>query len=479
MHKIAFRNFWLLGLSVLICIVLFTALLLAQLYQYTVDDQFESLTDDASNISSLAYVWEVAPYKMDTTALLNALVSQAKRDNTHIMIVDGSGTVQLYANANNNGLLGGEIAPEIMEKVRSGAVHREVGNLGGYFGHALISVVLPVRDAAGNFRVAVAVSTTRDAIFTVFALFLRGVLMITVFVVMFGTALLYYITQKTTRPLKEMSAASKRIARGDYTVRVNTSGADEISDLAVSFNHMAESMEKLEKLRSEFIANVSHELKTPMTSIGGFVDGILDGTIPAEQTSHYLGIVSEETHRLSRMVTKLLLATRLQAGMQDLNIVTLDICGLIGGAVINAEQAADERGIQVEIDLPQERVFVRGDGDALKQVVTNLFDNAVKYGNTGGTVRVSLERQGDKVLVHVFNTGTGVEQEHLPYVFDRFYKVDRSRGMDKDSTGLGLYITKSILKNLGQEIWAESEYGAWIRFTFTLDAADPPENCRN
>ena len=255
----------------------------------------------------------------------------------------------------------------------------------------------------------------------------------------------------------------------DKTYEIRVVVADRKNALLIARD--VTEQEKLDAMRRDFVANVSHELKTPMTTIGGFIDGITDGTIPPDKAPHYLEIVSAEVHRLSRLVSKLLLATRLQSGMQDLNITNVDISSVVSSVVINAEQAIEDKHLDVDIDLPDARCFVRGDEDALTQVVTNLIDNAVKYGNEGGKISVTVSERNDKVLVSVFNTGKGIAKEQLPFIFDRFYKADRSRGMDKSSTGLGLYIVKSILNNLHQEIVAESEYGHWVRFTFTLEPA--------
>ncbi len=469
MSKIATRNFLITAMTILICITIFCCLLLVQLYQYSVNDKFHNLESDGYSLTSLAYTWKSTPYRVATTTLRSTLSSQASLNNTRIMITDAVGNIEMYADPYETGLDGGTLSEGLMAAIRSTDVFKEIGTLSGYFQHHLLSVALPITDAGGNFRGAVIVSAPTSSITQIFQNFMRGVLIITLFVMLLAAALIYFVSQKSTRPLKDMAAASKSFAMGNFKARVAVTGNDEISDLARSFNFMAESMEKLEKLRSEFIANVSHELKTPMTTIGGFIDGITDGTIPPDKAPHYLEIVSAEIHRLSRLVSKLLLATRLQSGMQDLNITNVDISSIVSSVIINAEQAIEDKRLDVDIDLPDARCFVRGDEDALTQVVTNLIDNAVKYGNEGGKISVTVSERNDKVFVSVFNTGKGIAKEQLAFIFDRFYKADRSRGMDKSSTGLGLYIVKSILNNLHQEIVAESEYGRWVRFTFTLE----------
>lgn len=471
MGKIAIRNFLITALTIVICMVVFSSLLLVQLYQYSVDEKFNNLETDGYALAELAYVWKTAPYRVDTTSLVNTLAVQAERNDTRLMIVGSRGEVEMYADSYEHGLNGGRLDAAVMERIRENAVYKEVGTLSGYYRHRLLSVALPIVDDAGLFRGAVIISTPTSAIMQLFANFLRGVFAISLFVLLLAAALIYFVSQRFTRPIKDMAAAARSFSRGDFSARVRVSGHDEVADLARSFNSMADSLGQLEQLRSEFIANVSHELKTPMTTIGGFVDGIIDGTIPKDREDYYLGIVSAEIQRLSRLVQKLLLATRLQSGMQDLNITTVDISSIVTSAALGAEQAIEEKRLDVDIDLPESRLLVRADADAITQVVTNLIDNAVKYSDEGGRISVSITERSGRVFVSVFNTGRGISKEQLPYIFDRFYKTDRSRGMDKASTGLGLYIVKSILNNLGQEIVAESEYGKWARFTFTLEPA--------
>lgn len=469
MSKIALRNFLITALTILICIMVFSSLLLIQLYRYSINEKFDSLERDGRGVSYFAIIWMTEPYKLDTEAFKSVLKSQAKVNNTRIMVTNARGNIDMFADSYQDGTNGGVISEEIINKLKKDGSYREIGTFGGFFKNRIASVALPILDAAGNLRGSVIISTPISSITQAFSGFLQGIVLITVFILAFSSAMIFFISRKFTKPLKDMAAAARSFAMGDFSARVAVNGNDEIADLAKSFNYMAESMEKLEKLRSEFISNVSHELKTPMTTIGGFVDGILDGTIPGAKMEHYLKIVSDEVHRLSRLVSKLLLATKLQSGTQEPNITSVDICSIISITVVGAEQSIEAKQMSVDVNIPQNRLFITGDADALKQVMTNLLDNAIKYGDEGGHISITLAKRNDIAYVTVFNTGMGISPEDLPHVFDRFYKADRSRGMDKASTGLGLYIVKSILKNLNQEIFVESEYGKWIRFTFTLE----------
>lgn len=282
----------------------------------------------------------------------------------------------------------------------------------------------------------------------------------------------YLISRRITNPLAKMSDAAKAFAGGDFSVRVPIIGQDEIGEFAKVFNEMADSLERIEKTRNDFIASVSHDLRSPMTSITGFIDGMLNGVIPPEKHEHYLGVVLEETKRLSRLVTTLLDISRIQAGERKFVMTHFDICELARQILFSCESRIVKKNLDVVFELDDERMYVSADPDAIYQALYNLADNAVKFSCDGGKLVLSVTEQEDKILVSVYNEGEGISEEDLCYVFDRFYKADKSRGMDKSGTGLGLYITKKIIEAHKESLTVESEYGRFCRFSFTLAKGD-------
>jgi signal transduction histidine kinase len=278
----------------------------------------------------------------------------------------------------------------------------------------------------------------------------------------------YILSDRLVRPLRQMSAAMRRYAAGDFSARVQTKGKDEVAQLAESLNAMAVSLSAEEETHRSFVANVSHELKTPMTSIAGFVDGILDGTIPPERQAHYLRIVSDETKRLSRLVTAMLNLSRIDAGKLAVNATSFDLCEAVVGALLSLEQPITDRKLSVEglEDCP--RMPVCTDRDLLGQVVYNLLENAAKFSNEGGLIRITLRHADNRVYCTVWNSGDGIPAPELPHVFERFYKTDKSRGLDKNGLGLGLYLTHNIVRLLGGEITVRSAEGRWCAFEFWL-----------
>ena len=281
-----------------------------------------------------------------------------------------------------------------------------------------------------------------------------------------------FLSRSLVRPLGQMADVARRFGYGETKLRVSQTKGNtrEVNDLALAFNTMADSLEQSEQRRQEFIANVSHELKTPMTTIGGYVDGILDGTIPKETEKHYLQIVSSEVRRLSRLVRSMLDLSRIQAqGIDESRKTRFDLGEAMSDVLITFEQKINARGLQVNVDMPEKPVWTKADRDAITQVIYNLLDNAIKFCPVGGSLGLSLEQDGQKARLHVRNTGPTIPPEELPLVFERFHKADKARSADREGWGLGLYIAKTIVGAHGGEIGATSENGV-TDFSFTLPA---------
>ena len=279
-----------------------------------------------------------------------------------------------------------------------------------------------------------------------------------------------FLSRMQVRPLGQMADAARRFGRGELGVRVEESpkNTSEINDLARAFNTMVDSLESSERRRQEFVANVLHELKTPMTTIGGYIDGMLDGTIPPEKQQHYMQIVSGEVRRLSRLVRNMLDISRLQAmGVEESRMTRFDLGELMSDVIITFEQKINGKGLNVDVELPDRPVWVKAERDGITQVVYNLLDNAIKFCPQGGKLGLFLALEGGKAKVTVQNSGPTIDPNELPLLFDRFHKADKSRSADREGWGLGLYIAKTIVGAYGGDIWATSENGI-TNFIFTL-----------
>ena len=279
----------------------------------------------------------------------------------------------------------------------------------------------------------------------------------------------FILTRHITNPLKKMRDAAKSIASGNFNERIPITSNDEIGALAESFNSMTTSLNELEDMRTSFLSDVSHELRTPMTIIGGFVEGILDGTIPESEQEKYLTIVSGEARRLSRLVSDLLEATRLEQGKIKIEKANVDMNRLATESIIAYEQKLTEKNISVNLNLCGEQCMALADKDSIKRVLINLIDNAIKFTPEGGSITITTDYEDKKVKVSVLNSGEGISEADLRHIWERFYKSDKSRGMDKKGVGLGLHIVKTIISQHSGEVFAESNEGEYAKFTFILD----------
>ena len=360
----------------------------------------------------------------------------------------------------------GKSVGEASLKLTEDGMYKSVGKLNDLYSQRAFVVGVPIETELGKIGGIFIISPISDLglyLQDVFRMFLLG----SCFAVIISFWISYYSTEALVRPLSAMAKAVNSFAKGDFSVRVPVEGDEEVEQLAKAFNQMAESLALQEQSGRTFVANVSHELKTPMMTIGGFIDGVLDGTIPQERSAHYLKIVSDEIHRLSRMVVSMLNMSRIEAGEMKLNPTQVDLGEVIVRTVIGFERKIEEKNIEIE-GLDSEKIYVEADNDLVSQIAYNLIENAVKFTPDGGTISVIYNAKGKMVTTSIRNTGAGIPKEELTHLFDRFYKSDRSRSVDKSGVGLGLHIVKSLVHLHGGEVSVASEQGEYTEFTFTL-----------
>ena len=286
---------------------------------------------------------------------------------------------------------------------------------------------------------------------------------------------LYLMTYRMVRPLRQMATATRQFSQGDFSYRVKVRGTDEVAELAAALNGMAISLSSVEEMRRSFVANVSHELRTPMTTISGFIDGILDGTIPPNRQKEYLKVVSDETKRLSRLVKSMLDLSRIDSGQLKLHPVSFDLTAVACNTLLLFEQRIEDKALHIEGIDTCEPQYITADYDLIQQVVYNLVDNAVKFTEQGGRIRLLIFRKDNRTYVMIRNTGAGIPATELPHIFERFYKSDRSRSLDKSGTGLGLYIVKTLIDLHGGEITVSSREHEYCEFVFWLPDTPPPK----
>ena len=390
-----------------------------------------------------------------------------------LFLTDEDGKILLIG-THNDGLAPGLIlSADIMNAVFTSDGYRERGTLDVFKNKHLISAYA-IRSSTSTPIGAVFVCSSAAREENLVSTMTETIIMTSLWVMLAAFIAVYFISDRIISPLHHMKSVIKEYAKGNFEPQIVVRGNDEISELSAAINNMAQSLHHLETMRNSFLANVSHDLRTPMTTIAGFIDGINSGAIPAEKHSYYLGIISTEVHRLSRLVSELLDISKLESGDRKFLPEPFDICEMARLILISFEQKIDAKRLDVSFETDDDSVFAFADKDAVHQVLYNLCDNAIKFAVDGGAYRIRICRTDrQKLQVSVYNEGVGIAKEDIPFVFDRFYKTDKSRGLDKSGAGLGLYIAKTIMEAQGESISVESEPGQYCEFTFTL--SEPPK----
>jgi len=471
-HSIYFRNFLATALIVLISFSLLGGLSTAWSYRRTMSGKREAMLStlqETSRYVTTQYVfWNV---ELSDLSLSMWLALASGISGYDLLVADSEGVVGACSERDLRHL--GKRIPETILRIAENNIGVVMlSNLGQLYPDRRQITSAPITaifNGEVNILGYIFVSSGLEAFRREWSQFSGAFVFIAFSVMVLAFAISFVATKKQAEPLKEMAGAARRFARGDFSMRVEDSGrCDEIGQLTQAFNVMADSLESYETVRREFIANLSHELKTPMTVITGFVDGILDGTIPPENEARYLGIISSETRRLSRLVISMMDASRLQI-MDAENVLGMnfDVSEVAKLALLSLDGKIESKALDVCAKLPEEPVMARGDKDSITRVIYNLLDNAVKFSPDGEDISIELWKQGGRAYISVENRGEAIPQDELPHIFDRFHKADKSRSADREGIGLGLYIVKTILDNHNEDIYVTSGDGV-TRFVFTL-----------
>ena len=404
----------------------------------------------------------------DRDRVQRAIGIVSETSDSSLLLADAQGNVVLAAGFDQ--ALGAQIPRNVLDQMAGGQKAMfDSGTLGGVYDKGQYTAGCVLTDAAGQVRGYAFASSNISALNGYVADMFSTFILSAGLMLLISSLLSVVFTTRLTLPLRRIAEAARKFGAGDFSTRVPVEGEDEVAQLAVTFNNMAANLEAIDSSRSNFMGNIAHELRTPMTSVKGFVDGMLDGTIPPELYNHYLGVVSQEVGRLTRLIQNMLDISKLEAGEYQVNARSYDVWESITGAALAAEQRIENGKIQIQGLVP-ERTMVYADPDLVHQVVYNLLDNAIKFTPEEGVIRFGVTRSGGQVTVSIWNTGPGIAPEALPFVFDRFFKEDRSRGLNTRGSGLGLHICKVLVNLSGGKIWVESQEGEWCRFSFTLPA---------
>lgn len=450
---------------VLIIFAVLTLAVYSFLGNYATREKEETMTSAGERIAEMTNMIASENFSNAAQYFQLSIDLIARNINCNIYLAEPDGKIIFYSTLKNNVMR--KMPERIANELNKGNRAKEIGKLPTLSREDVLIIALPVKKndtvIGGVYLIneVPELSGLRNDIFRVFLV--AGFLALLI-----GAVVAFYISKKITTPISAIAKAAEAISLGDMSTRVRVFKDDEVGKLASSFNIMADSIAKQDSAKSSFISDVSHELRTPMTSITGFVEGILDNTIPRESQDIYLKIVLDESKRLSKLVTELLDISRLESDESKLELSIFDINELIRLSIIGFENRFDEKNIIVDADFEEESQLVTAEKDSIKRVITNLLDNAIKFCNENGTIFIKTFSKGNKVYVSVKNTGDGIPKEKMETVFNRFYKMDKSRSMNKNGVGLGLYIVKTIISKHMQTINVDSVEGEYAMFTFTL-----------
>ena len=458
-------------------ILLAALLLLGTFFQvlvkdYLVTNTTEKLTADAKTIAELAAAYNADSSLSNPNFLTNLIIS-ARVSGADAVICNAEGKVVLCSDSplgcEHQGM---SFDKSFVRTVMEQELVLKTGRIDGLYDDSRYVVSVPITDVNSDVRLGlVVVSAPMEDTVAVLSKIFQIFVFVAVSVVLVAVLLMSIFTRRQVRPLRAMAKAATDFGHGNLTarVRVDESDTQEVQELALAFNNMTSSLQKSEYQRTEFVANVSHELKTPMTTIGGYVDGILDGTIPQGRQEKYLRIVSDEVKRLSRLVRSMLDISRLQdqEGIPEEKKTRFDLEECAGQVLITFEQKINGKNLNVDVDMPEHGVYTWANEDYVTQVIYNLLDNAVKFCPQEGTLGLTIREGENKAYISVSNEGQTIPPEELPLVFDRFHKIDKSRSQNRDGWGLGLYIVKTIVCSHGENISVTSRDGK-TEFTFTM-----------
>lgn len=470
MFKSIFRRLFWTYAAILILVFASVSLSVAVFTDnFVVNQHVKNITSVSKSIEYQTLVSEIedssARAKMSYKNLIKEWAGYLRAD---IIITNAKG--QTIVNTGNVR----EVPDDLLQRVISGNMIKEKTTFDGAYHSEIFAVGIPVNYQGAVVGAMFFNTPVLNLRKTTVELFSMLILSSTLAMVIAGI-LVYIQSRRISKPIGEINKAAQRIASGKYDKRVAVTSRDEIGQLASSFNFMADSIETLEKTRSEFISDVSHELRTPMTSVSGFAQGILDGTIPEEKRDEYLGIILNESKRLTKMVNDMLEMSKMTSSEYKLNISAFDLNELTRLCIISLGSKIDEKNLDINVDFDRDVLKVLGDRDAIQRVIINLLDNAVKFSYPNTTVTITSKRDKNRALFSVGNFGDGVSSEDMRNIFNRFYKTDKSRVTDKGGAGLGLSFVKNIMSLHKQNVWVESinakegSEAKYTTFSFTLE----------
>ena len=465
MRKSVFSEFFTLCAAIIsaaiVCVAVVLIIISSEFYK---NDKKGYLITNADTIMSITKLSIDSADGVNTDYLNNIYLNVTDTTEIVFTLTDSNGVALVCSEAPPCSHTGRKIGEDILNKVGDEGFF-ELSSLDHFYPSTVFNLVYKFRSAGNEYYLFSKLSDAPLQQYLTKLIVALAIASVAILVLVFIA--IYAAVKHLMTPVKEMTLAAKRFGNGDFSEKLYVPEDNEFGFLANSLNEMASSLEAIEENRKSFISNVSHELRTPMTTIGGFVDGILDGTIPKEKHKYYLRIVSEEVDRLARLVKSMLNISKYEAGEMEMTKETFDLMPLLVKVLLMFETRIDEKHVEIR-GIEHGRFMVSADSDLMQQVLYNLVENAVKFVNDGGYIEFAFENRDGSSVIRIRNSGEGLKANEISKVFDRFYKADASRGIDKTGVGLGLSIVRSIIQLHDGKILVRSEPNSFVEFEITL-----------
>ena len=428
-------------------------------YAHTIKTEAASMYRQASYIASAYGPGILAGNKAYVQSATTQLTIIDRYLQCEVMVVDKTGNIIVDTYGRNGSI-------ESFDSSVSGNKYYFEGNFFGTFDHDTLTVIAPINSQYTLRGYVLIHKDTQQLIASGNSVFNYNYLTM-IIVLLFSSGFIFLYLFRIYLPIRKLTKLTRGYAEGDLSARAKFTRIDELGQLANSLDFMAGEIEKLNDYQNKFIANVSHDFRSPLTSIKGYLEAMLDGTIPPELYEKYLNIVLFETERLNKLTGSLLTLNKLNQGMM-LDISSFDINEVIRKTILTFEGVCAQKKIQFNLTFSDKNTFVDGDYGKIQQVIYNLIDNAIKFSNNNSFINISTYEKGEKIFISIKDFGMGIPKDNIEKIWDRFYKSDLSRGKDKKGTGLGLSIVKEIINAHKTTIDVISTEGTGTEFIFSL-----------
>lgn len=464
------RFFTIYAITTLVMFLLLFGVFTQMITNHFVEGTYKAMLQESGEISE-SYIDSYVTGVSSDISFVYQIQAIGRHIDARILVVDPEQTVIKDSLSGPSSLIGQRLEEDLIPLVLQKEVVKETTNFSGGYDQQVLTTGVPILH---EDKVVAAIvmhtpyPTLKQDIDYIYQLTTISL------IVILGITFLstYFFSKGITRTITGLSDSVSKIADGDFTSRVELEADGELGQLTASLNHMATELEKLEDMRKDFIANISHDFRSPLTSIKGFVQAMLDDTIPYEKQGKYLQIVLDETERLTKLTNDILLLTKMENNTIQLSKTHFDLHQCIRKILLQFEQKILDKKIDFTLLIDQHELFVYGDMNQIQRVITNLIDNAIKFCSPLDSIIVETTIRRNKVEISVKDTGPGISEEDIKYIWDRFHKADRSRGKDKKGIGLGLSIVREIVKAHGEEINVYSQEGKGTTFVFTLTVSE-------